>query len=58
MDKAIIMLVFLLVLLWTTGCNYTAKPHQTKVGYEYSTKDANKDSKTSGWSVEQIFRWE
>lgn len=59
MDKAIIMLVALLLLLWSTGgCSYKAKPHQTKVGYEYSTKDATKDSKTSGWSLEQIFRWE
>lgn len=62
MDKAIIMLIVLLFLLWSTGgCSYTVKPYQTKIGYETNTSDkenSDNDTKKTGWNIEQIFKWE
>jgi len=58
LDIAIILFLLLILLI---SCAYSPYPHQTKIGYETNTTDkesSDSDTKKTGWSVEQIFRWE
>lgn len=56
--KIDVVIVILITLFLCISCGSTAKPHQTKIGYEHSTKDSKNDTETSGYYIEQIFKWE